>query len=173
MTGGGAVVAGDAVVSPCGRYRYRLERRCDVDRPAVAFTMQNPSTADHRHDDATVRRCVGFARRWGFGGLVVVNLFALRATDPAVLFDAVAAGTDPVGPDNDQHLRAVAAERSVVLAWGARAAAVDGPQRPAQVADDLTAAGAALFCLGRCRDGAPRHPLYVPSATALSPWSDR
>lgn len=165
-------VACDAAVSACGRYRYRLERRWSASGPAVGFVMLNPSTADHRQDDPTIRRCVGFARRWGFGGLVVFNLFALRARDPALLFDAVAAGSDPVGPGNAEHLRTAAGEHSLVLAWGARAAAVDGTARPTRVIEDLQTAGASLFCLGRCRGGAPRHPLYVRAGTAMTPWDE-
>ena len=163
-------VASDAVVSPCGRYRYLLTRTWDPARPAVGFVMLNPSTADHRTDDATVRRCVGFARVRGFGEVRVANLFALRASDPTVLLDTVAAGSDPVGPENPAHLRALAAEHTVVLAWGANAAAVHGADYPRVVAAELATGSAVLYCLGRCADGSPRHPLYLAGDTALMPW---
>ena len=168
QAGGG--VAADAVFSSCGRYRYLLTRSWDAARPSVGFVMLNPSTADHRSDDPTVRRCVGFARAWGFGEVRVANLFALRASDPTVLLDTVASGGDPVGPENPAHLRALAAEHTVVLAWGTNAAAVHGPDYPGQVAAELATAGTSLYCLGRCADGSPRHPLYLSGDTALMPW---
>ncbi|MDB5297796.1 MAG: hypothetical protein JWO31_3779 [Phycisphaerales bacterium] len=71
-----------AVLSPCERYRYVLHRWWDESKPAVCWLMLNPSTADAATDDPTIRKCCGFARAWGAGGIAVVNLFALRATDP-------------------------------------------------------------------------------------------
>lgn len=79
------LVRRSAVVSDCGRYRYRLDRIWDTALPAVTFIMLNPSTADASNDDATIRRLAGtngFARRWGCGALIVVNLYAWRATTP-------------------------------------------------------------------------------------------
>ena len=157
--------------SPCGRYRYLLTRNWDPGRPAVGFVMLNPSTADHTVDDPTIRRCVDFARRWGFGELRVANLFATRASNPTALLDTVAAGGDPVGPENPAHLASMTAAHSVVLAWGANADAVHGAAYPAQVAAELVAAGASVFHLGRCADGSPRHPLYLPGDTRLTPWT--
>lgn len=162
--------ASDAVISPSGRYRYLLTRCWEPSLPALGFVMLNPSTADHAVDDPTIRRCLGFARSWGFGELRVVNLFALRAAHPTALLDTVAAGGDPVGPENPAHLRAVATAHTVVLAWGSNASAVLGGDYPREVADALAAEGAALFHLGRCADGSPRHPLYLPAETPLSPW---
>lgn len=107
---------GAAVFSPCGVYRYRLERAIapQLER-VVAFVMLNPSTATEHVDDPTIRRCIGFARSWDAGRLVIGNLFALRATDPRVM----KAHAEPVGPDNDQHLLAIAREAHlVVCAWG-------------------------------------------------------
>ena len=88
-----------ALFSPCGRFRYRLGRRWGAS-PTVAFVLLNPSTADDERDDPTVRRCVDFARRLGFGGLEVVNLYAYVATDP----DDLRRAGHPVGPENDQHI---------------------------------------------------------------------
>jgi hypothetical protein len=154
-------VTGGATFSADGRYRYRLWRSWDASRPRVAFVMLNPSTAGARRDDPTIRRCQGFARSWGFGGIEVVNLFALRATDPRLLRLA----DDPVGRENDRHLRSALTRSSlVVLAWGAhgslreRAAAVRGlisRRRPR--------------CLGLTRSGEPRHPLYLPGDARLVP----
>ena len=104
-----------AAFSPCGRYRWHLARTWDADGSRVAFVALNPSTADATHDDPTIRRCIGFARRWGAGGVDVVNLYAFRATKPRDLF----AADDPVGPDNDAWIDAVVARADrVVLAWG-------------------------------------------------------
>lgn len=79
------------------------------------FVGLNPSTADELLDDPTIRRCVAFARSWGYGALCMTNLFAFRATDPDVMKSA----DDPVGPENDQHLQDLANGASVVIAaWG-------------------------------------------------------
>ncbi|MGH3977119.1 MAG: DUF1643 domain-containing protein, partial [Pseudonocardiaceae bacterium] len=112
----------DAVLSGCGRYRYQLTRTWDPGQQRATFIMLNPSTADAADDDPTIRRCTSYARSWGLGGLMVVNLYAYRATDPADLWKV----DDPVGPDNDDHLRAVLAAATdvgapVVAAWGANA----------------------------------------------------
>src|SRR5437588_2477108 len=91
---------GSAVFSPDGRYRYLLTRRLGRSRRVATFIMLNPSTADAINNDPTIRKCVGFARRWGCGLLQVVNLFALRATEPRVL----RAAADPVGPENSRWI---------------------------------------------------------------------
>src|SRR3989449_11540410 len=109
----------DACFSRCGTYRYALWRRWAAG-PQVLFVMLNPSTADAQRDDPTIRRCIGFARRWGCGGIEVVNLFALRATDPRRLRYT----RDPVGPENVAHLARAAGRASLVgAAWGADPAA--------------------------------------------------
>ena len=82
----------------CGQYRYTLTRVWSLERGLVLFVGLNPSTADAERDDPTVRRCVGYARRWGFGGVLVANLFAYRATDPRDLL----AVSYPIGPRNDE-----------------------------------------------------------------------
>ena len=107
----------DAVISDCERYRYRLTRRWD-DGPTCTFIMLNPSTADARKDDPTIRRCIGFARREGCAALLVINCFAFRATKPADLF----AAEDPIGPENDRHIMAASldADGQVIAAWGDR-----------------------------------------------------
>lgn len=153
------------MLSDCGRYRYALEREwCPVPGSAartVLFVLHNPSVADAELDDPTLRRCIGFARDHGCSRLLLCNLFALRSTDPAVLAHA----DDPVGPESDGWLHWCAGEADLIFAgWGAlarrhheRAAAVRG----------LLAAHAPLHCLGRTRDGHPRHPLYLPRAAQL------
>ena len=146
-------MTGGAAFSRDGRYRYRLWRRWDRSRPAIAFCMLNPSTADARRDDTTIRRCIGFARDWGYGGIEVVNIFALRATDPRALRTA----RDPVGPRNDAFMLRAATRSPVVIAWG-----VHGALRGREAtALRLLGPRTRLLALGRTRSGAPRHPLYL------------
>lgn len=154
----------DATISACGLYRYWLERRWGRTAPQV-FVMLNPSTADASVDDPTIRRCIAFAKREGAGGLIVVNLFALRATDPSALDNHA----DPVGPANVENLGlaligAVAIGRPVICAWGANKNAGPAGMRLLARANDL---GAALVCLGLTKDGQPRHPLYVKGDAPL------
>lgn len=91
-----------AILSACGTYRYHLWRLWDKALPVMVFVMQNPSTADASHDDPTIRKCIGFAKRHGYGGISVRNIFALRATDERILLTH----HDPFGPENDAHLLA-------------------------------------------------------------------
>jgi hypothetical protein len=143
-----------AVISECGLYRYLLTRRWS-DGPALAFLMLNPSTADASVDDATIRKCIGFATRYGFNAIEVVNLFAFRATKPKDMFAAV----DPVGPANDEHIRqTVQAAGNIVCAWGPNASKT---QRPRQVIAMLGQMGASLKCLHVTQDGSPGHPLML------------
>ena len=142
-----------AIISECGAYRYRLERQWDGEKPKVAFLMLNPSTAYASQDDPTVRRCIGFAKSWGFGGLIVGNIFALRSTDPKALYDH----PDPIGPDNDQHILAIATSaRKIVCAWGAHGSLHD---RGRDVAERLEFFD--LVALKVTADGHPGHPLYL------------
>lgn len=140
----------------CGTYRYELSRTWDWDStlPVVGWIMLNPSIASAEVDDPTIRRCVAFTRTWGYGGLVVRNLFALRATDPQEL----RRHPDPVGPDNTEHLAQARHDAFTVCAWGAHPLAVV-PGR-ALIAS-LTAMGVDVMCLGVTKAGHPRHPLYV------------
>ena len=144
-----------AQISGCGRYRYRLERFWS-DAPALPFVMLNPSTADAMLDDPTIRRCMGFARREGAGGIIVANVYAFRATDPAALWRQA----DPHGPENDAALTEVARWAAqvnvpVVCAWG-----VHGGGSNRHIALMLDA-GARLVCLGKTKGGHPHHPLYL------------
>lgn len=160
------VARSGAVLSPCQKYRYLLWRGGDMAStgdPAI-FIMLNPSTADAQADDPTIRRCGGFARTWGCNGFLVLNLYALRATNPRALW----AHGDPVGAENDEWLARIGATaREVVCAWGAGAR----PERVAAVVDLLGTAGVQLRCLGITRLGAPRHPLYLRSDQPLCDWS--
>lgn len=147
-------------------YRYHLTRRWGSE-PVLPFIMLNPSTADETLDDPTIRRCIGFARREGAGGIRVANLYGFRATDPHEL---TLYGW-PEGPLNDQHLSALAAEAAwdgqpIVVAWGANAP----KDRVARLIEQLEPSGVPLVCLGVTRSGSPRHPLYVRGDAPLIPW---
>lgn len=154
-----------AILSPCERYRYRLDRRWD-DGPTIAWVMLNPSTADGQVDDPTLKRITAFTRSWGYGALTVVNLYAYRATEPADLWRA----GDPVGPDNDRHIYEGVAGHEVVVAWGAHGK----PERIAQVLDLIASAPAAdkPHALGLTKAGQPRHPLYLRGDSPLRPWEN-
>lgn len=153
----------EAIISPCGKYRYWLMRRWSPG-PTLLFVMLNPSTADADVDDATIRRCVGFAHQHDFGALEVVNLYAWRATKPA---DLRSAGYQS-GPENDLHIASAArAAQRVCVAWGANAA---GLSRPAEVLTLLRAAGAAPWCLAITQSGHPQHPLMLASDCKLTPY---
>jgi hypothetical protein len=135
-------------------YRYLLWRKWDEALPTVGFVMLNPSRADAELNDPTIRRCIGFARSWGFGGLEVVNLFAYRAVTPKLL-NAVA---DPIGNENDQYLKSLP-ERvdRIILAWG-NWGRLYGRDREVL---SLLASITPLHCLGITQLGQPKHPLYL------------
>lgn len=155
------VEEGEATFSSDGRYRYMLSRRWGPG-PLWVWIMLNPSTADADKLDPTCRRCASFTRAGGGGGMVVVNLFALRATNPKALVREV----DPVGPENDAAILHAAQEaHTVVCAWGAHRTT---PPRAQAVLSLLR--GIPLWCLGVTVDGSPRHPLYVPAAQHFMPW---
>jgi hypothetical protein len=154
----------DATISDDGLYRYDLTRTW-LSGPHALWIMLNPSTADADLDDPTIRRVMGFTRREGFGGCLVVNLYPLRVTKPAHLADH----PDPVGPENSEHItRWLAAPNVglVVAAWGAWS--MGG--RAAVVATHAARAERRLHCLGTTKNGSPRHPLYLPRDALLQAW---
>ena len=162
-------MAGVAVFSPCGTYRYLLQRTWNPAAPTLVLVMLNPSTADATTLDATLRVCLRRAVDGGFGRLQVLNLFAFRATHPADLLKA----EDPVGAANDAALADALADRRagdhLVCAWGN---AGDHRGRGHQVARQLRAANVPLHHLGLTAGGAPRHPLYVALRQPLLPWRE-
>lgn len=147
--------------SRCRSWRYALWRRWDHERPWVLFVALNPSTADETRDDPTIRRCIGFARDWGYGGLCVANLFAWRATRP----EDLKAARDPVGPRNDRWLGRLAREAElVVCGWGNHGRFMDRSRR----VRGLLGRTHAL----RVNDsGEPAHPLYLPKTLRPRPWT--
>lgn len=147
------------------QYRYRLTRLWDSARPAILFVMMNPSVADLEQDDRTVRRAIDFAHRWNFGQLLVGNVFAYRCTDQKRLLET----SDPVGPENDIHLLAMAAESAkIVFAYGKPHRMLR--PRGGQVAELFRSRGYKLHVLRLSQDGTPVHPLYLPGHLKPTLW---
>lgn len=161
-----------AAFSPDYIYRYTLTRRWSDGR-CVAWLMANPSTATAEDDDPTIRRCISFSQRWGYGRLVILNLYAVRNPDPRVLRRV----TDPVGPMNDWWIEKALADegaREVVCAWGC---AQHLPNVEARIQtllrdtpDGVTCFNRPAVCLGYRKDGHPRHPLMVRGDTPHQPF---
>lgn len=146
--------------SSCRQYRYSLWRQWGSSLDYVMFIGLNPSTADETRDDPTVRRCIAFAKAWGFSNMCMTNLSAIRATDPRVML----AHLDPVGPENDQLLIAMARVAGIVVAaWG-----VHGTHRGrgAQVRAMIPG----LHVLRLTKEGHPAHPLYLPKTLKPVQW---
>lgn len=157
-----------ADLSECGAYRYRLWRIWDAAAPGCLFVMLNPSTADASIDDRTIRRCVGFSCSFGCGSLVVVNLFAFRATNPKDML----AERDPIGPQNDQAIMNAARSISgpVICAWGAHGGY---RKRDRAVLSLLNEAGVEPNALKITNAGFPGHPLYLPGSSTPTPFGLR
>lgn len=154
-----------AIISECGLYRYALTRTWDPSLPTMIFVMLNPSTADATEDDNTIRRCIGFAKREGYGTIIVVNLFAYRATDPSELL----AVDDPVGPENDAFVSSIIQRQAgrVVCGWGTTKIARTRLDWFRRVIEDTCGR---VECLGANKDGSPKHPLYLPKNSPLKTW---
>ena len=164
---GDLLQSGSAIISDDGLYRYELRRWWGPSRFAM-FIGLNPSTADAKTNDPTIIRCCGFARRWGFDGIIMVNMYALRSTDPRKLRDSL----DPMGKLNDMHLVTNAEKAGCIIAcWG-----TPGGPTGARSMDPGSASvvevleGYSLQCLGRNKDGSPKHPLYLRNDTKLEPF---
>lgn len=143
-----------AEISKCGKYRYQLSRIWDESKPIVLFIMLNPSTADANEDDPTIRRCIGFAKSWGYGGLMVGNLFGLRATNPKELLGYnLCKDFEPSHPDYINR-KSVAYMASIcdkiILAYGNPP--IDNWEKPTFEN---------MFHLGLTKSGNPKHPLYL------------
>lgn len=165
----------DAVISECGKYRYALTRRVGLGERAAAFIMLNPSTADATLDDPTIRRCMGFARQMGCGKLLVLNLFAVRATDPADM----RAADDPVGADNkawfDRYFKDWGRIYSswsgpVICGWGVHGSYMEQDET---ILGWLESYSLSPMTLGTTKEGFPKHPLYVPYSADLGPYLGR
>jgi hypothetical protein len=152
-----------AIFDPTGRYRYLLTRIWDADKPSVLFVMLNPSTANAEEDDPTIRRCIRFARDWGYGGVKVVNLFALVSSDPRRLVaepDAIGGELDSL---NDVAIFEEANKAGIVIAaWGSFK---EARGRAAKVLNWMERLNIEIHCLGLTKDRCPKHPLYIRSDT--------
>lgn len=149
-------------------YRYLLWRVWDDSLPLLIFIMLNPSTADVDNNDPTVERCERRARREGFGGVFVLNLFAFRATDPKDM----KAVEDPVGRMNDYFIRSMmvkakAQGHRIIVAWGIHGRYRDRAREVAAHAKEL---GVELYALGLTDRYEPRHPLYLKNDATMVRW---
>lgn len=152
----------NADISECQKYRYSLERVWDQNKPVIGFIGLNPSTADSTEDDATIRRCIQFAKSWNAGGIYVTNLFAYRATIPADMMEQ----ENPIGTQNDSYLAQMPSKTNKIVAcWGNNGA---HNNRANQVKELLKGN---LFCLDVNQTGEPKHPLYVKGSADLIPFN--
>lgn len=151
----------DAVFSTCRKYRYSLWRQW-ANTDYVLFIGLNPSTATEFVDDPTIRRCMDFAQGFGGGALCMANIFAWRDTDPRKM----KAAADPIGPDNDDALLKLAkSARLVIAAWGVHGSHLQRSQRVIELLSGVCT----LYCLGKTKDGFPKHPLYLPKNSRPMP----
>ncbi len=164
----GLLLKGDiesgALFDRSGKFRYLLWRVWDEGLPSICFLLLNPSTADHERLDPTITRCFNMAKRWRFGAINIVNLFALRATNSAKLYSA----RDPIGPHNDRFIElAINASDALVLGWGNHGTLGDRHEEVLAFLDSERE----IFCWGLTKLGQPRHPLYLRSDAPLIPFS--
>jgi len=153
-----------ATFSPCRRWRYLLWRRWDAAKPVANFLMLNPSTADEVKLDPTCSRARDYAERWGYGALIVTNIFAFRNTNP----NQMKAVEDPVGPGNDAAIERAAREAAIVVcAWGNHGAFL---ARSFLVTALLKKNHIKLHALRVNAGGEPAHPLYLPGNLRPMPW---
>lgn len=141
----------DAAISTCRKYRYALWRIWDESKPNAMFIGLNPSTANEIDDDPTIKRCIGFAKSWGYGGLCMGNLFAFRATKPSDMF----AASNPIGPENDKWLIDLSKNAGIVIAsWGNDGCYLKRSTVVMRLIPNL-------YCLKINKTGEPAHPLYL------------
>ena len=147
-----------AVFSDCRTWRYSLWRKW-AEGTTLAVIGLNPSTADETLNDRTVSRCIRFAKDWGHGSYVMLNLFGVRSPYPQVIKQS----PDPVGPDNDDTIMCFCSSASQVLfAWGACGCIGDRAEHVTRMLDGL---GIQPYCLGVTKHGFPKHPLYIKADT--------
>lgn len=153
-----------AIYSPCEHYRYVLHRKW-AEGKMVAFIGLNPSTATEEQNDPTVRRCIGYAQAWKFGGMVMLNAFAYRSTDPLALKKLI----DPIGPRNDVYLREWTTKADMILACYGTYAVWRGRNREVKA----LLADKKVYHLGVTNCGHPRHPLYLRANLLPQEWRVR
>jgi hypothetical protein len=159
-----------ALFSPCRKYRYVLSRVWDFDKQGCVFIGLNPSTADEKNDDSTIRRCINFSQTWGFGSLFMLNLFAFRATHPKDMKAAL----DPIGSENDTWIHAFSTATitdpigllpppkigAIVGAWGTHGSYLNRGNSVKRLI-------LGLKTFGLTKNGEPKHPLYLRADSPL------
>lgn len=156
-----AYVKNTAKLSKCREYRYALWRTWDSSKRYVLFIGLNPSTADETSDDPTLKRCINYAKAWGYGGVCMANLFAFRATKPKVM----KAAFDPVGKENDKWLKQSAKDSGlVVAAWGNHGSFRKRSTEVKRLLDELS-------YLKLNKSGEPAHPLYQKADLQPKHWA--
>ena len=157
----GLLVNKNATFSDCRKYRYALSRNWDGKKKTVLFIGLNPSTADEKIDDPTIRRCINYAQNWGYGSLLMVNLFAYRATIPTELKNV----KNPIGNDNDLHITELLKKADLAVAtWGNGGSLLNRDK-------DVKKIILNLMCLKINKSGQPAHPLYQKKDLKLIKYS--
>ncbi|MCH8247042.1 MAG: DUF1643 domain-containing protein [Bacteroidetes bacterium] len=159
----GSVMKRSADFSPCWTWRYTLIREWDDSLPRLLFVLLNPSTADAEKDDPTNRKGIKFAKLWGYGAVVFVNLFAIRSPYP----EKIRVVGDPIGPENNAWIRRqVLVTDDIIVAWGMHGD--DAPRHRDRPEAVLNLLPRPVFCMGTTKDGHPKHPLYLPHKTEMT-----
>jgi len=157
----GLLVNKNATFSDCRKYRYALSRTWDGKKKTVLFIGLNPSTADENIDDPTIRRCINYAQNWGYGSLLMVNLFAYRATIPTELKNV----KNPIGNDNDLHITELLKKADLAVAtWGNEGSLLNRDKDVKKIIPNL-------MCLKINKSGQPAHPLYQKKDLKLIKYS--
>lgn len=151
------MIESSAIFSECGLFRYELRKIWLPKKGWVCWIMLNPSIADSNIEDPTIRRCMGFAELWGYGGITVANIFAFKATNPKKML----ATADPIGPENDFYIRKLSHEAVLtVCGWGNLGVHLFRGKRVLPLLK-------APYCLGITGSKQPKHPLYLAKNTKL------
>lgn len=154
------IIESSAYFSPDRVWRYWLKRVWDPALELLCVIALNPSTADEKVNDPTIAKLIEFAKLWGYGGLMMMNLFGYRATDPDDMHAYAKAGGDAVGAENDETIIAQTKGRTVLCAWGADPMALGRDVHVYKLIADRK-----LICLGTNKGGSPKHPLYLAYTT--------
>jgi len=157
----GLLVNKNATFSDCRKYRYTLSRTWNGKKKTILFIGLNPSTANEKIDDPTIRRCINYAQNWGYGSLLMVNLFAYRATMPSELKNV----KNPIGNDNDLHIIELSKKADIaVAAWGNEGTLLNRDKEVKKILPNL-------MCLKINKSGQPSHPLYQKKDLKLIKYS--
>lgn len=150
----------DALLSEDRMYRYGLSRVWDKSKPYALFIGLNPSTADENKDDPTIKKCVDYVLKWGYGGLKMTNLFAYRATLPSDLRKA----KEPIGVDNDKYIKELSKSAAItIVAWSNDGSYLDRDKEVLRLIKNP-------MCLNINKSGQPSHPLYQKKELQPKPY---